>query len=363
MSNLTAASAQWASRPDDERFLSLELLAAAVKGRAERSAVEVQPNLQMQTAAAADGKGLLLSTVRGDGATPSHWAFGQLCSIAEAPAAWCRRVHPQMAALAVNYGLQFLTEREDTMILYRDPGNGAAPMVAAFTSPSYGRIWDHQVVEAVQRVNADGRWKVPAASYATQQPKRATTLYASDRDVFIFLVDPDHPVEVKRPDGSTETLFRGFYVWNSEVGKATFGLTTFLYRYVCDNRIIWGAEDVQELRIRHTSGGPERFAMEGARMLAAYAERSGKVEAERISRAMAFEVGRTDEDVSTWLRRQDFTLSEARAAIESAKREEGEARTLWALVNGGTALARGIEHADARIATEQRWSKLLRAAA
>ena len=58
-------------------------------------------------------------------------------------------------------------------------------------------------------------------------------------------VDPKNPVEV-----NGEQLFRGFYTWNSEVGSAVFGLTTFLYRYVCDNRIIWGATDVKELRIR-----------------------------------------------------------------------------------------------------------------
>ena len=83
----------------------------------------------------------------------------------------------------------------------------------SLTSPNYGRIWDIQVVEAVERVNHDGMWKVPAASYSASNPKRATTLYASDRDVFIFLVDPDHPIEV-----GDDILFRGFYTWNSEVG-------------------------------------------------------------------------------------------------------------------------------------------------
>ena len=90
-----------------------------------------------------------------------------------------------------------------------------------------------------------GNWQVPAASYADANPKRATTLYGSDRDVFIFLVDPDNPIE-----HGEDTLFRGFYTWNSEVGAATFGLATFLYRFVCDNRIIWGAQDFKELRIQ-----------------------------------------------------------------------------------------------------------------
>src|SRR5438067_1107766 len=56
--------------------------------------------------------------------------------------------------------------------------------------------------------------------------------------------------------------------------SATFGLTTFLYRYVCDNRIIWGQSHVREVRIRHTGGAPERFAYEGQRYLRRYAKES-----------------------------------------------------------------------------------------
>jgi hypothetical protein len=41
-----------------------------------------------------------------------------------------------------------------------------------------------------------------------------TTLYASDRDVFLFLVDDLNPIEAGRlPDGSPDLYFRGFYCW------------------------------------------------------------------------------------------------------------------------------------------------------
>ena len=76
-------------------------------------------------------------------------------------------------------------------------------------------------------------------------------LYASDRDVFMFLIDEDHPIEVRN-----ERLSRGLFIWNSEVGKSSFGLTTFLYRYVCGNHIVWGAENVKEIRIRHSLNAP-----------------------------------------------------------------------------------------------------------
>lgn len=61
--------------------------------------------------------------------------------------------------------------------------------------------------------------------------KDTTTLYASDRDIFLFLVDDTHPIEAGRlPNGEPELFFRGFYAWNSEVGSTTLGIATFYLR-------------------------------------------------------------------------------------------------------------------------------------
>ena len=80
----------------------------------------------------------------------------------------------------------------------------------AVTGPDYGRIYDHELVEAVQRIAGDGvgdtRWKVPGTldwSTGVYNPRvdvtrDTTTLYASDRDVFLFLVDDLHPIEAGR---------------------------------------------------------------------------------------------------------------------------------------------------------------------
>jgi hypothetical protein len=54
-----------------------------------------------------------------------------------------------------------------------------------------------------------------------------------------------------------------------------------------------------------------------------------------------------------------FSKSEVKEAIEFARREEGDCRTLWQLVQGGTAYARGFEYVDARTETETRFSALL----
>jgi hypothetical protein len=55
---------------------------------------------------------------------------------------------------------------------------------------------------------------------------QTTTLFASDRDLFIFLVDDLNPIQIgtvkNKVSGLDEPdiLFRGFYITNSEVGKS-----------------------------------------------------------------------------------------------------------------------------------------------
>lgn len=354
--NIFAASEQWASRPDDQRFLSLADLRASVEQRKSESWTATprvsdlrthieNGQLELEVFDPTIGARRLL--------TPTHWGFNQLAQHANAPASYLRRLPRELAAINLQYGLERDNLRSDTLVLAQSNGHN---QLRALTSQSYGRIWDLEVVQAVERVNQDGRWQIPAASYATSNPKRATTLYASDRDVFIFLVDPSNPIEV-----GDEKLFRGFYTWNSEVGAGTFGLTTFLYRYVCDNRIIWGATDVRELRIRHTGGAPERFAYEGAKYLAEYANESTREVAATIKAAQAFEIPKAAEKdgVSNWLKQRGFTDALAKSAVAAAVAEEGQARNLWDIVNGITAHARTIPNTDARVSVETQAGKLL----
>ena len=102
-----------------------------------------------------------------------------------------------------------------------------------------------------------------------------TTLYASDRDVFLFLVDDLNPIEAGRlPDGSPDLYFRGFYCWNSEVGAKTLGMASFYLRAVCQNRNLWGVEDFEEITIRHSKYAASRFAHEAAPALTRFANSS-----------------------------------------------------------------------------------------
>jgi hypothetical protein len=359
MTNLMRASEQWRSRPDDQRFLSLAELKAHVAQRKAESwtAAPRVESLRFNFDQQAPDAGLLVDVfdpTAGEtrSLAPTNWSFNQLAQYAGAPAAYLRKLPPVLAAMNAQWGIEHTPIRDDALLLAQSNGDNK---LRAVTSTSYGRIWDSQVVDAVEKVNADGRWQIPASSYSTQNPRRATTLYASDRDVFIFLVDPNNPVEV-----NGDTLFRGFMTWNSEVGSQVFGLTTFLYRYVCDNRIIWGATEVQELRIRHSRGAPERFAYEGEKFLKRYADESTVKLIEGVKAAQAAEIPlKKDQSVENWLQARGFTKAQAKGSYESAVAEEGKARSVWDIVNGITAYARSIPHANDRVDLETKAGELM----
>lgn len=352
---------QWASRPNDQRYLTLQALKEAVQLRKEQSwttesridalQIPIDPDsndIEVKVFDRTSGQERTLS--------PSHFAFGQLCTYAKAPAGYLRQLPPPIAQLNLDYGLRENSLKKNGLILAQTNGENT---LRALTSTSYGRIWDIEVVQAVENINQDGKWQIPAASYATTNPLRATTLYASDRDVFVFLVDPNHPIEIP---GEKEPMFRGFFCWNSEVGSATFGITTFLYSRVCDNRMIWGATDIKELSIRHTGGAPERFAYEGEKYLNQYTNESPVKLIEQIKRAQDFIIPTNKEKINTvveWLQTKKFSKSVASKAVIMANAESGRSDNLWSVINGITAYARSIPHTNERVELEESAGKLM----
>ncbi|TIV22006.1 MAG: DUF932 domain-containing protein, partial [Mesorhizobium sp.] len=214
---------------------------------------------------------------------PTHWSFGQLASLVGAPANYLRQLPAPLAAINLQFGLtSHRAEQVKTLEIDRDRVE-----LRAVTGPEYGRIFDSYLVEAVRKIAGDGtgdtRWKVPGVldwSSGVYNPnvdvsKDTTTLYASDRDVFIFLVDDLNPIEAgKLPNGEPDLFFRGFYCWNSEVGARSLGIASFYLRAVCQNRNLWGVEDFEEITIRHSKFAPQRFAREAEPALIQFAESS-----------------------------------------------------------------------------------------
>lgn len=368
-------SSEWFSRPDDERFLSLGDLAAMVRGRADHSRSRLVETSRIHVEASRfNAERLALVLPGGDKPVePNHWSFGQLAAQIGAPAAYLRQLPAALAGINLQYGL---TSHRAEQIKAFETDNGRVEL-RAVTGPDYGRIYDHELVEAVQRIAGNGtgdtRWKVPGVldwSTGVYNPcvditKDATTLYASDRDVFLFLVDDRNPIEAGRlPDGAPDLYFRGFYCWNSEVGAKTLGMASFYLRAVCQNRNLWGVEDFQEITIRHSKYAASRFAHEAAPALTRFANSSPMPFVNGIKAAREKIVARTDEDRSDFLRNRGFSKAETARIIDTVLAEEGrKPESIFDFVQGITAVARDKPHQDARLDLEGRAKKLLDRAA
>jgi hypothetical protein len=117
-------SSEWFSRPDDERYLSLSKLHAAVRGEASRDDAE---------------RLVLIVPGREAPVAPTHWSFGQLCGLVGAPSGYLRDLPAPLARINLQHGL--LSHRAELMKTL-EAEDGRVELRAV--GPDYGRIWDHE---------------------------------------------------------------------------------------------------------------------------------------------------------------------------------------------------------------------------
>ncbi len=370
----SSVSKQWASRPDDEKFLDLYTMRTAIENRfkqcrtIETRADDININNQMQLEIAGYD----------NVANLNNWTFNQLCNLANVPVEYIKRIanddNLSLVADNIRHGV---SKRKDSGI--KALINIDTKELRALNSATYGRIWDYQVIDQVIKVAGNGinetQWKVPgqinwqSSNGVTVEynpfvdvTKETTTLYASDRDCYIFLVDDTHPIEVgKLSNGEPDLMFRGFYVWNSEVGADTFGISTMLMRGVCQNRNIWGVEGKTQLQFRHSVKAPDKFVQHAFPMLAAYSMSPTIGIVSKVRNAKATIIARDDEE------RNSFLLSKVKlpqGIVDSVlakciQEEQKPMESVWDAVQGMTAVARGLRHQDARLALESKAGALM----
>jgi len=249
------AHRQWMSRAPDERFTSMLDMQEFKRRLRDNSRSHVISSRGLNVRPVEDDPRALQIKGYGNGlpaAAPTHWSFGQLCSLASpgnSPASYFRETQmpAPMIADCLNYNLRFTRGVEDIGVLLTTNEDGSVNELRSVNGPNYGRIYDAEVVDTLVEKFGDGvsgQWRVPGEfGKRVTVTKDNTTLYASDRDMFVFLADEENRIELpNRRAGRFGSFARGFFVWNSEVGKTTLGAGFFLFDYVCCNRIIWGAD-------------------------------------------------------------------------------------------------------------------------
>lgn len=367
-------SMQWMSRPHDQRYTSLDDLHATLKARHERSfetrtaskKIElVAPEIKTPEDMHRLKVGVTIdmpSRQEVVEVSPTNYAFGQLCARAKAPAAFMRELPSMLVADTLNYRFGYDREVEE-LKLYGDNDE-----LWAATGPEYGRIPDFQIVDALRNVAGDGRgskrWKIPGVMdwrthmYDPEAPvtTESTTLYASDRDVFCFLVDDRNPIVVgKTKDGDDDMMFRGFFLQNSEVGARALRLCWFYLRAVCMNRNLWGVEGFQELTIRHTRLAPERWLRQCVPALDAYVAGTADKLADAVAHAKKDELAADQKSAMEFLvKGRNYSRAMADAILKRGEEEEGRpVRSAWDFAQAITATARDIPFMDKRLDLER----------
>jgi hypothetical protein len=366
-------SMQWMARPADQRFLDLDALHdfkkqfyhGSFQTRAKTDDFEIiAPEIQTPADLHRLTVGVKVdngSTIDAREVSPTHWAFGQMAGLAKAPATFLRELPSPMVSDVLTWRLRHAREIEEIKLY-----GGASELYAA-TGPDYGRIPDFEVVEAVRQVAGTGRgemrWKIPGVldwrtnTYDPNAPVTtdSTTLYASDRDVFMFLVDDRNPIEVgKLNDGAPDLMFRGFFVQNSEVGSRSLKLAAFYLRGVCMNRNLWGVEGFEEIKINHTRLAPDRWLQQAQPALRAYADGSAQKLVAGVAAAKQAKVAADHDEAVAFLQARKFSLSRAKAILEQGEKEEGRPpRSAWDMAQALTANARNLPNTDDRLEQEK----------
>jgi len=134
--NAYTAHREWARRPPDERYASVQQLFDASCTRRSRTEERIIETVRLHVRAE-DSDTLVLDKRVGDGDSSdlTHWSFEQLAGIAGAPPNYLRTLPATIAADAINYGLQGCNRGEQQ--LYAD---ATKPWTLhAITSSRYAR--------------------------------------------------------------------------------------------------------------------------------------------------------------------------------------------------------------------------------
>src|SRR5215204_1152256 len=159
MSAVTAYTAhrEWATRPPDERYASVEALHEAARARRDRTMERDIETGDFRTEAAGTD-GLAICESSGRTAALTHWSFEQLATIAGAPPKYLRSLPAPIASAAINHGLQ-----RQPRLQHQLYGDNVAPWtLRAVTSPRYARVHHDELASRVLDLMASHpAWHLP----------------------------------------------------------------------------------------------------------------------------------------------------------------------------------------------------------
>lgn len=338
MSNLIHAHRELFKRSPDEQFDSMESLFTHCEIQRNNSRdiwrppQDVRPRVQ--------GESLILGAGSDGDLELNDWSFSQLCRLALVNKETVNRVAPDTAS----------------RILIDTLPSGTKPLQMLATNDklrsihgvAYSRLWNSQLLDIV--CQAGGDFCPPPAAM-----NGGTGLYCGEQDLFCFLIDPTGWIEV-----GGEAFAPGFFVWNSEVGRRSLGISTFWFQSVCRNHIVWDAIEVLEFKRKHT-GNISESLLEIKRLIE---DLTAKRDARRdgfnrtIIKAMETNLGSNMDEATKSLLKEGLPKDTITKALQSLNRE-GKSFTLWNLVDALTHENVSLAYAGDRLEADVKIAKLL----
>jgi hypothetical protein len=358
VSAVTASTAhrEWASRPPDERYASVDALYEAARARRDRTEQRTIETGEFRTEANASDD--LIFEMSGRAATLTHWSFGQLATIAGAPPNYLRTLPASIAEDALNYGLRRQAREQHQLLIDRN----APWTVHAITSPRYARVHHAELARRVLDLMAEHpAWHLPLGYKdgefgAERVPSGA---YLGDRDMFLFMVDGNRNLD-DPTDRTAAGLFRGFILRNSDVGAAALTLDVFLFRMVCGNHLIWGFQHVAGFRRRHVGASIQDAWTTSLNDVRAALDADTAADRTRVLRSITRELGPTrDAVLDTVTSRLDLSQKQTAEAYTLAEQYESNPRSVWGYVQGLSRLSQRTPWQDGRFALDRAASRLL----
>lgn len=355
---LYQANTQWSTRPADEKFRTLEEMHTQTRAYAQQARTREVPWASLRVEA---NDSDLFITRGADPAKLTHYSFGQLASRVGAPASYLRMLPPTLAAQNLNHGLKTKTsDATDAQLLFHQ--NGSLVLRAA-TSDKYERIWNHEVIARLIDL-ANARDLEPARQTMNWSGEPMTdaqiasaprSLYASDHDMFAFLMS--RGTVLTDPTGNT--LRRGIITVNSEVGDKRLSVMGFLFRDVCANHIIWGAQQIAEINLMHIGRIRERWA-EATIRVKSYLDGAASLDQALFTQTLATIAGTRDDVIDTLFGKGVGTRKLLAASYDAVVPEQdGEPNTVWGFAQGMTRFSQSVPFADERTEIDRAAGKLL----
>lgn len=282
----------------------------------------------------------------------TNYAISQIASLAKVPVPVLERLDGSTRAKVLE---QTFPRNRRYKVALAD-----GDRLRCLTSDRYERIWDADLLGEVDRwllgsgfiaamptINTDDR-----GTNVNGNTKPA--LFRGDRDMFAFFYADEAPGN----DGFGG-LRKGVMVYNSEVGAKSFGFSTFLFREMCANFLIWDATGIKSRRARHT-GSVRAVVREFREDLMRIGTSLTTQELDILERAKRTRFVRhggseREEAVKRLYREFKIATADAMEIVDLAHAPDNPGDlSVWGVVNGITSAAKAHSHAERRA----HWSAL-----